>query len=350
MNNNCLHSHCIPHIRPFVPKINVSRYDSLNKEGKTINLFQEFAAKPTTPIRWVVGHGLLNQKFPKVPANTFIVFMAEPGYPIAKTILLGMNKAFTNTGYLRNVFSGKEKNIKPTRLGYWKEHVYGPNDLFPDLDLKTDDEGSVSFRQYFGVTNVKSGTRNQRGFKGTLKELVTKNGSGIYLVIACRPSERHSLAGAVGASRYNLYNTVQGRHMPPIGSHFPLNVAAQAIERNQARVATRKRSRSSPARAAPTRTYANVVAGRGKNSPARPRSVKRVNTGVRSRAAALFVKAKNNAPKNIREAALIKSINNQEKKLRENMEKVEKARQAERAKAPPKPVKPNSNSNNNLYR
>lgn len=327
----------------------VGRYDVLNNEGKTINLFRQYASNLRTPIRWVVGHGLLTGKFPKVPARTYIIFMADPGYALNSKILANMGRAYNNITYVRNVFSGKQKNIQPTRFRYWKEHVYGPNDLYPDLKLRLTNkplpysEESIAIAKQlgyelpplenskidkmFGVKNLKTKTITFYGHESTLKEVVERSGPGIYLVIACRPSQRHSNSSE-HRETLKQHNTVKVRHMPPVSHRFPLNAAAQQVEKNQARVAARKRARSSPARApvrtyanvaagrSPARTYANVVAGRKRNRPASGSSPKRVNIGVRSNAKVVLGKPRTNSPKNTREANLTKQIAAKEQQLR----------------------------------
>jgi hypothetical protein len=300
--------------------------------------------------------------------------MAEPGYALSKDLILNMGRSYDNIGYVRNVFSGKEKDIHPVRLRYWKEHVYGPNDLYPDLHLTLTDkteitnamkniamkhgiklpEGNSAYEKWFGVKNLKTGTTTLRGEKDTtLKEVLEKSGPGIYLVTACRPSGRHSLTTSHNQAM-KMYNTVKGRRMPPVSPRFPLNATAQRIEQNQARLAARKRARSSPARTyaanrPPARTYANVVAGRKKNAPVRARPTKRVNVGTRPKTAAVFSRPRINVPKNNREATLTKNIAAQLKKIENNMKKANEAA-AERARKQYEEYKQKkNNSNNNLY-
>jgi hypothetical protein len=119
-----------------MPRSPTSRWNVLNNVGKTVNMFKEYAAQPSTPIRWIGGHGLQIPETGQVPANTFVIFMGAPRQLAAKSMLPPSSKAYRSIRYLRDVFAGRESNILPTRLGYWKNHVYGPNDTFPDLNIE----------------------------------------------------------------------------------------------------------------------------------------------------------------------------------------------------------------------
>lgn len=279
-SNNPIVRHSVPpplRLPSYIPNASVGRYNVLNNQGKTVNIFRQYASSPDTRIRWVVGHGSLTGGFPKVPANTFIVFIAEPGHSYNQSLLLPSNRAFKSESYLRNVFSGKEKNVRPVRLKYWKEHVYGPNDEFPDLKLSLYDFTIITnpyngtnvkknvqgpLNSITGVTNVKNGRRTLHKQVMSLSELVKSVGPGIYLVNACRTVPLRVGATTNNATKaFNTYNTA-GRYMPPV-KNSGISRVAQKVEQNQARTVTRKRSASTP----PKRTYANVVAGRGKNRP-----------------------------------------------------------------------------------
>jgi hypothetical protein len=264
----------------YIPKKTVNRYNVLNNEGKTVNLFRQYASLPTTPIRWVVGHGSLTGDFPKVPRKVYIIFMAEPGHSYNKSLLTPSNRAYKNIQYLRNVFSGKEKNVAPVRLKYWKEHVYGPNDEYPNMRLVFQDYMNITnpytgntvrknvhgpLNNITGVTNVENGIRTHHKLTFVLSDLVRDLGPGIYIVNACRTFPTRPGTKNTARANFNKYSST-GRYMPPISMrNSSISAMAQATEKNQARVVARKRAAANNSPRPKVRTYANVVAGRGKN-------------------------------------------------------------------------------------
>jgi hypothetical protein len=253
-----------------VPTSPVNRYNVLNNAGKTINLFREYASYPSTHIRWIAGHGLQIPQPARVPPNTFIVFMGSPGQFITTNTLPPTSRAYKSIRYLRDVFSGQVQNIVPTRLGYWKRHVYGPGDTFPDLQIDMWDykietipfsDGPVQIRtdlprspfdRICGVKDMNTGVKILYKKRRTVSQIVNARGPGIYIVMACRAStERISR----GTARRN-FNIFGGGSLIPRVRNTGVNVHVQAHENTQARVATRKRTRSvnrSPKRPSPPR-------------------------------------------------------------------------------------------------
>jgi len=139
-----------PVTRRRLPTSPVGRFGVLNNVGKTVNLFKEYAAMPSTHIRWVAGHGRQISVPATVPPNTFVVFMGPPGQYASTDILSPTGKAYRNIKYLRDFFAGRVASILPTRLGYWKNHVYGPGDKYPDLHLDMWDYRTETIRTSTG--------------------------------------------------------------------------------------------------------------------------------------------------------------------------------------------------------
>jgi hypothetical protein len=258
----------------------VGRYNILNNVGKTVNLFREYAAMPGTHIRWVVGHGLQLAEYKSVPANTFVVFLGAPGQYARTSLLPHTSKAYKSIKYLRDVFAGRIQNISPERLGYWKRHVYGPNDMYPDLKIDMWDytteviplsNGPVTIRhdlprsdydRVCGVKDMNTGVKILYKKTRTIDQIITSRGAGIYLIMACRASSERITRGA--AMRNFLLSSPSQSFVPRVRNNR-VNVNVQTHENIQARVATHKRSRStsrpSPRRPSPVRTnyHGNVV-------------------------------------------------------------------------------------------
>jgi len=268
-----------------------SRWNFLSNKGKTVNAFREYAANPSTHIRWMTGHGLQTPERKPVPSDRFVVFMGAPGQLAATGILSPTSDAYTSVRYLRNVFSGREANILPTRLGYWKTHVYGPGDTFPDLKIDMWDYQVKKFRirqpngsvrpvevrvntpltQYdrvCGVKDMSTGRKTLYKKTRTVSQVIS-GAPGIYLIMACRASSARIAGG--NAMRNYLRTNTRGptaqrvvRRVPTGVPSSAVNVNVQAHENVQARVATRKRMRSptirgSPRRASPPRrNYGNT--------------------------------------------------------------------------------------------
>lgn len=254
----------------------VGRWNALNSVGKTVNLFRQYAAQPTTHIRWLAGHGLQIPEPGRVPPGTFVVFMAPPGQFGSSDILPHTSRAYKSLGYLRDVFAGRVQDILPTRLGYWKRHVYGPNDVFPDLSIdmwdyrvekirlgspspKTvairHDWPRSSFDRVCGLKDMTTGVKILYKKTRTVSQVINARGPGIYLVLACRASAERIRAGT--AMRNFSRMQVQGMRAQSRARRVsvraePVNVHVQMHENEQARVATRKRSRPSSRRRTPS--------------------------------------------------------------------------------------------------
>ena len=276
-----------PNSRRAMPRSPATRWNFLSNKGKTVNLFREYAANPSTRIRWVYGHGLQIPKPGTVPPGRFVVFMGAPGQLTSAALLPSTSKAYTSIRYLRNVFAGREANILPTRLGYWKNHVYGPGDTFPDLSIDTWDYHIKTFRirqpngsvrrvqvrvntpltpinRMCGVKDMSTGRKTLYKKTRTVSQVIS-GAPGIYLIMSCRASGDR-LEGGNAERNFERSNTTQRfvRRVPAGIPSSAVNVNVQAHENAQARTATRKRMRSptirgSPRRASPPRrNYGNA--------------------------------------------------------------------------------------------
>lgn len=269
-----------PSSRRPMPRSPVSRWNLLSNEGKTVNLFREYAANPSTRIRWVYGHGTQISKPGKVPPGTFVVFMGAPGQFTSSGLLPSTSKAYTSIRYLRNVFAGREANILPTRLGYWKTHVYGPGNTFPDLKIDMWDYEFKTFRVrqpngsikpvhvkvntpltpvdwMCGVKDMSTGRKTLYKKTRTVSQVISR-APGIYLIMACRASGARTEGG--NAERNYERSITAGqttqrfvRRVPAGIPSSAVNFNVQAFENAQARVATRKRMRSPTTRGLPRR-------------------------------------------------------------------------------------------------
>jgi hypothetical protein len=259
-----------------------TRWNVLDNTGKTVNLFREYAADPSSRIRWVYGHGLQLSTPGKVPPGRFVVFMGAPGQITSAGLLPPTSKPYTSIRHLRDVFSGRVAKILPTRLGYWKNHVYGPGDTFPDLSIDMWDYQVKTFRvrqpngtlgpqvrvrvntplttvdRMCGVKDMTTGHKFLYKKTRTISQVISR-GPGIYLIMSCRASSARLASGnaARNFARSNVSAGMTGqRHVRRITSGLPsnvVNVAVQAHENVQARVATRKRMRSPTIRGSPRR-------------------------------------------------------------------------------------------------
>ena len=257
-----------------------TRWNVPGNTGKTVNLFREYAANPSTHIRWMAGHGLQIPEMRRVPPGRFVVFMGAPGQLAATGILSPTSDAYTSVRYLRNVFAGREANILPTRLGYWKNHVYGPNDSFPDLKIDMWDYQVKKFRirqpngsskpvevrvntpltQYdkvCGVKDMSTGRKTLYKKTRTVSQVIS-GAPGIYLIMACRASSARITGGNAMRNymRSNSAGQTAQRFVRRVPTGIPssaVNVTVQAHENVQARIATRKRIRSPTIRGSPRR-------------------------------------------------------------------------------------------------
>lgn len=242
---------------------------SYNNAGKTVNLFREYAARPSTHIRWMAGHGLQIPEPGRVPSDTFVVFMAPPGQFGTTGMLPPTSRAYKSIQYLRDVFAGRVANILPTRLGYWKRHVYGPDDVFPDLKIdmwdyrietlhipRSNNEPTAPtqiihawpkspFDKISGVKDMNTGVKILYKKTRTVSQVINARGPGIYLIMACRASAERILSGAAHRN-YNRTNTAGMtalRNMRRVTSGA-VNLHVQAHENAQARVSGLKRARN----------------------------------------------------------------------------------------------------------
>ena len=271
--------------RRAMPISPTSRYNALNNAGKIVNLFREYAARPSTRIRWMAGHGRQIPQPGRVPSGTFVVFMGAPGQLASTRILPTSSEAWRNIQYLRDVFSGRVKDIMPTRLGYWKRHVYGPGDPFPDLiidmwdyrvqnrqrnsstgvwrniplterinpnlpvETRIINQPGTDFDRVCGVKDMNTGFKFLHKKRRTVSQVISTRGPGIYLIMACRASGERIASG--NAMRNFVKSKTSGmtaqtymRRVRTGLSTNAVNIAVQKHENNQARIATRKRARN----------------------------------------------------------------------------------------------------------
>ena len=230
-----------------------------------INRTKAFAAQSNTKFKLVVGHGALNGTYERLPEDTYIIFLSKPGHLIAKSSITQHPQMFRHS-YLRNAISGvlPRWSIQPTRLGRWKEHVYGPGNVYPDMIINFFDHTMTGaripgtpFNRLAGVTTINA-NRTDTYFKGStanLSNIIRFRGKGIYIVGACRASPERSLAGAMGSFIRNLRSTggnqTSLRRMGPTDPGR--NRAAQTHENTQARVAAHKRVSNFPNRNTPSK-------------------------------------------------------------------------------------------------
>jgi hypothetical protein len=260
----------------------IGRWNVLNNAGKLINIFREYAAHPSTRIRWMAGHGLQIPEPAVVPAGTFVVFMGPPGQLASTDILPHTSPAYKSLRYLRNVFAGRVSEIEPTRLGYWKRHVYGPNDTFPDLRIDMWDyrletirlgpsSGSPvarnveirhdwprsSYDRVCGLKDMSTGVKILYKKTRTISQVLASKGPGIYLIMACRASAERVSAGTAMRNYARMQTSgmrAQSRARRVSQRAEPVNVHVQLHENSQGRLATRKRARTSPRRRTPPKT------------------------------------------------------------------------------------------------
>lgn len=246
---------------------------SLNNAGKTVNLFREYAARQSTHIRWMAGHGLQVPEPGRVPSDTFVVFMGTPGQFAATSLLPPDSKAYRSIQYLRDVFAGRVANILPTRLGYWKRHVYGPGDTFPDLKIdmwdywveslnipRSNNEPTAPtqirhdwprspYDKISGVKDMNTGVKILYKKTRTISQVLRARGPGIYLIMACRASSQrvssgNALRNALAAPHTGMTAQQRMRRIRAGVTTNAVNLHVQTHENNQGRIATRKRGRN----------------------------------------------------------------------------------------------------------
>lgn len=266
-----------------------------------INRTQAFAAQSNTKFKLVVGHGALSGTYERLPEDTYIIFLSKPGHLISQGSIT-QHPQMRRHSYLRNAISGVLPRwaIQPTRLKMWKEHVYGPGNVYPDMIINFFDHTMTGlrtqgtpFNRLAGVTTINT-NRTTTHFKGTtanLSNIIRFRGKGIYIVAACRASPERSFAGAMSAFRRNIRwtggNQTSLRRMGPTDPGR--NRAAQAHENKQARTAAHKRISNFPNRNTPSKkmkpmfTFAPGIptpASLRRRTPAtttrRPRTLRRI--------------------------------------------------------------------------
>jgi len=248
-----------------------------------INRTKAFALQPPTKFKLMVGHGGLTGTFaPRLPADTYIIFLSKPGHLISQDSVTQHRQIFRHS-YLRNAISGVSPkwSIQPTHLKTWNERVYGPGDVYPNMIINFFDHNASGFPTPGTQFNLLSGlhtikaTRTNTHFKGSsayVSNIVRFGGKGIYIVAACRASRERSNAGAMGSFQRNFRLTGGNQtSLRRIGPTDPrTNLIAQAIENIQARMAAHKRRANSQNRASPpkkTKKYMYTFAP-GRPTPA----------------------------------------------------------------------------------
>lgn len=224
--------------------------------GRTLINRARIAAE-TSPIRFVIGHGLLEPDVEerRVPANTYVIFLSKPGQLLSSSQATQLYQ--TSEQYVRSALTGRIRTsqIKPYRLSKWTSHVYGPNDKYPNLRLTLSDS-NPELSRIFGMTKLELGSRQFRygEQRMLLNQFLTRGGPGIYIVAACRSSiERLQLARVAShinsnirrvrsGSRVNRRGEQRGLRLPSRAP--PLNLSVAELERAQKRRAAHKRSGS----------------------------------------------------------------------------------------------------------
>jgi len=237
---------------------------STYSNGRTLINRTRLAAE-TSPIRFVIGHGLLtppDEIQRRVPKNTYVIFLSKPGQLLSARE--GYQLYIKSLLYIRYALMGqiRSSQIDPYRLSKWTSHVYGPNEKYPNLMLKLFDSNPQSIlSQISGMTKLETGKRQYYGQSVMLSQLMIRGGPGVYIVAACRASaERAPHAARVfeanvhpnrsritvrSGSRVSIVNrrgTQQRMRLP--SNAPPLNLSVAESERTQKRLAAHKRTGS----------------------------------------------------------------------------------------------------------
>ena len=259
-----------------------------------INRTKAFALQPTTKFKLMVGHGGLTGTFaPRLPADTYIIFLSKPGHLIAQNAVT-QNPQLRSYSILQQSISGvlPKWSIQPTHLRTWNERVYGPGDVYPNMIINFFDHTTsgvrmpgTPFNRLSGLHTIKENRTNIH-FKGSsayVSNIVRFGGKGIYIIAACRASRERTNAGAMGSFQRNFRLTGGNQtSLRRIGPTDPRNNRlAQAIENIQARMAAHKRKANSvngnksPKKMKSIFTFTSAPFAPGRPTPAASASTRR---------------------------------------------------------------------------
>ena len=141
----------------------------------------------TLPLHIVAGHGKLIADMPKVPPDTYIIFLAKPGYQLSASTLF--YPELYDAEFLRGVLQGKRTTRIPS-LSHWQAHVYGPGNAYPNLVLNTYDTTNKELNNLFGLYSVNTTTTRFHKLHHVLLSHVIGKKTGIFFVISCRVGKR----------------------------------------------------------------------------------------------------------------------------------------------------------------
>ena len=267
-----------------------------------INRAKNAAANASVPIKLIVGHGGLvwGPKI-RVPDRTYIIFLAKPGHLLPQSAVLDNPQMF-NQQFVRDVITRRIRPsiVQPIQFSKWTKHFYGPQDVYPNLMLELYDADlqgrplvGTPYDLKCGVTNLNTGRRLLHGQLLPLSSILRVQGPGIYIVSACRASDRRvqtSPGGRQGVAFREFYAGITPRMTPRDPT---LNRFIEKLENEQARYAKYKRAflpkptvrRNITKRRKPNPPFApnRVFSFHPGKSPSRPRTGTRARTGTRPR-------------------------------------------------------------------
>lgn len=242
-----------------------------------INRAKAAAANISVPIKVLVGHGTGIFGYSRVPQNTYIIFLAKPGHTLGQGTVFD-NPYLFHEPYVRNAITRRirQSNVRPVQLGRWTSHLYGPGDIFPEIEMELFDEENANLNTFFGITNLRSGRTSFRGHVvNSLRGLLLTSGPGIYIIATCRASEQRANISTAQQRNYGI--------LPRMTSADPLlNRWVQMMENRQKRYAKFKRTRNN--NTVSVRPLPPFAPGNLQFAPGRPTpSVKRPAIRQRSR-------------------------------------------------------------------
>ena len=151
----------------------------------------------TAPLHVIAGHGTLIANKPRVPPNTYIIFLAKPGYALSASTL------FYPELYREDFLRGLLQNKHSTRINSlktWKTRIYFPGNPYPNLILDTYDyptsknhKHNSEMNELFGVYTVNTGVTRSHGLKHILLSHLIGKKTGIFFVAACRTGSVRSV-------------------------------------------------------------------------------------------------------------------------------------------------------------